>query len=266
MLRQALLGFIAVLALSGCAASQAGVTSGRIGCPEDEVQIANTGTGTWTATCRGRTYYCVSSSPPHDVFDFTPSDQDISCTQAIDDGPIASRGLTEAAEEEEPQVARGCDPECSPGFACRGSTCVPQCNPSCGAGMWCAAIAPAIPLRPRRKSPRPKSPRPRPRPRRARTSSTGRTQGGHRTDPRLRCVLRRRVDGRGQGRRHVLDPRRRYGRLDVRLGILGRHADRRLHREGRQDRPVPHVVLRASDRELPVHVPLSFDRVRCALD
>jgi len=32
----------------------------------------------------------------------------------------------------------GCDPICSPGFACQGGTCVPQCNPPCEAGEICS--------------------------------------------------------------------------------------------------------------------------------
>ena len=31
-----------------------------------------------------------------------------------------------------------CDPICSPGFACQGGTCVPQCNPPCEAGEICS--------------------------------------------------------------------------------------------------------------------------------
>ncbi len=55
---------IAVLLLSvaGCAAPLNEITSGRIGCSPDEISIVETDGGwktqTWTATCRGRTYYC----------------------------------------------------------------------------------------------------------------------------------------------------------------------------------------------------------------
>jgi hypothetical protein len=31
-----------------------------------------------------------------------------------------------------------CDPPCSPGYRCQGSTCTALCNPACGAGMHCA--------------------------------------------------------------------------------------------------------------------------------
>jgi hypothetical protein len=33
-----------------------------------------------------------------------------------------------------PAAVAGCNPICSPGFACSGQTCVPQCNPACGDG------------------------------------------------------------------------------------------------------------------------------------
>jgi len=37
-----------------------------------------------------------------------------------------------------PSDAAGpCDPICSPGFACQGGQCVPQCNPACQTGEIC---------------------------------------------------------------------------------------------------------------------------------
>jgi hypothetical protein len=31
-----------------------------------------------------------------------------------------------------------CEPICSPGFACQGGRCIPQCNPPCAAGEICS--------------------------------------------------------------------------------------------------------------------------------
>ncbi len=31
-----------------------------------------------------------------------------------------------------------CEPPCSPGFACKAGTCIPQCNPPCEAGEICS--------------------------------------------------------------------------------------------------------------------------------
>lgn len=53
------------LILTGCGAMNwhERVTSGIIGCPETEMVLTDESTGiasdTWTATCRGKTFYCV---------------------------------------------------------------------------------------------------------------------------------------------------------------------------------------------------------------
>jgi len=48
--------------LSGCAYREQ-MTSGAIGCPEDEIVATPISTNlmniTWKATCRGKTFYCV---------------------------------------------------------------------------------------------------------------------------------------------------------------------------------------------------------------
>lgn len=50
----------------GCGASLKNATSGQIGCPPDEITIsdrkANFNSSTWTATCRGETFYCSSAT------------------------------------------------------------------------------------------------------------------------------------------------------------------------------------------------------------
>ena len=35
-------------------------------------------------------------------------------------------------------AANACEPICSPGFACQGGQCIPQCNPPCEAGEICS--------------------------------------------------------------------------------------------------------------------------------
>jgi hypothetical protein len=48
-------------------------------------------------------------------------------------------------------AADGCTPICSPGFACRGGQCIPQCNPACepteicNRHRTCEPVAPAAP-------------------------------------------------------------------------------------------------------------------------
>ena len=34
-------------------------------------------------------------------------------------------------------AANACQPICSPGFACQGGQCIPQCNPPCAEGEIC---------------------------------------------------------------------------------------------------------------------------------
>ena len=54
----------AATALSGCANREA-MTSGIVGCPVSEVTVTNIQTqwttGTWTASCRGKTFYCTAT-------------------------------------------------------------------------------------------------------------------------------------------------------------------------------------------------------------
>src|SRR3954452_2372514 len=52
---------VGILASAGCGANLKAITSGRIGCPESEVEIVEEGSGTWTAVCQGQTYYCSTS-------------------------------------------------------------------------------------------------------------------------------------------------------------------------------------------------------------
>ncbi|HEY4395868.1 MAG TPA: hypothetical protein VGP64_17505 [Polyangia bacterium] len=45
-------------------------------------------------------------------------------------------------------AAGGCDPICSPGFACQAGTCVPQCNPPCEANEICSRLRSCEPAKP----------------------------------------------------------------------------------------------------------------------
>ncbi len=72
---------LSAASLTGCAHALARYSSGQIGCPPDEITISDDrrgwGNRTWTAECRGRTYFC------------TGSDEDISC-RARDEAVSAS--------------------------------------------------------------------------------------------------------------------------------------------------------------------------------
>lgn len=62
MKRLKLIGIVfSSLLVFGCA-SLSSVTSGQIGCPEDQISISNDKSGwttrTWTAECQGKQYYC----------------------------------------------------------------------------------------------------------------------------------------------------------------------------------------------------------------
>jgi hypothetical protein len=54
------LGVLAVL--TGCGPNLQAMSSGFIGCPPSEIAISdeNDSSGTWTAACRGRTFYCTN--------------------------------------------------------------------------------------------------------------------------------------------------------------------------------------------------------------
>lgn len=52
------------IVVTGCANREA-MTSGIVGCPMNEVKVTNIqtqwATGTWTATCRGKTFHCTAT-------------------------------------------------------------------------------------------------------------------------------------------------------------------------------------------------------------
>jgi hypothetical protein len=52
--------------------------------------------------------------------------------------PVAAEAVTaSSATDRTPAPADGCNPICSPGFACKDSACVPVCNPPCEKGETC---------------------------------------------------------------------------------------------------------------------------------
>jgi hypothetical protein len=61
-------GLAVLLALSGCARDLARVSSGTIGCPTDEIEIADVSVGwsetSWIARCRGLTFTCAGEHAP----------------------------------------------------------------------------------------------------------------------------------------------------------------------------------------------------------
>jgi len=67
----------------------------------------------------------------------------LSATLAAQDAAVTHRPIQDAPAPKAGGAAvaadggGGCDPICSPGFACRGGACVPQCNPPCEAGEIC---------------------------------------------------------------------------------------------------------------------------------
>jgi hypothetical protein len=57
---------VVIVALASCSASTGelqNLTSGKIGCPANDIQISNSQTGmktaSWTAVCHGKTYLCA---------------------------------------------------------------------------------------------------------------------------------------------------------------------------------------------------------------
>jgi hypothetical protein len=115
------LGFALLLSTaSGCASAfpVQGVTSGQIGCPEEDITITNDEPGfnerTWTAECNGRTYYCSAVGGGH-------GGGTVSCKESTDS----------AAKAAPPAAAAGCqfDTQCKGNRICRAGACVdPQAS------------------------------------------------------------------------------------------------------------------------------------------
>lgn len=53
--------------LAGCQTIgelRADVSSGKIGCPPEQISTADHGRLTWTAACKGKTFYCHTATAP----------------------------------------------------------------------------------------------------------------------------------------------------------------------------------------------------------
>jgi hypothetical protein len=53
-------------------------------------------------------------------------------------GPTPPASSAKPPAEKPQLAAETCNPPCSPGYQCQGTTCVALCNPACSAGMHCA--------------------------------------------------------------------------------------------------------------------------------
>lgn len=76
-----------LLASVGCTEALKGPTSGQIGCAEREITITEDSHGqyarTWTAECRGQTYYCSAHKSLELEKESGKSGAQVSCTRAI---------------------------------------------------------------------------------------------------------------------------------------------------------------------------------------
>jgi hypothetical protein len=66
----------------------------------------------------------------------------VSATFGVQDAVVPHRPIHDGQVQTQaagPSDGEGsdCDPICSPGFACRGGQCMPQCNPPCASGEVC---------------------------------------------------------------------------------------------------------------------------------
>jgi hypothetical protein len=65
----------------------------------------------------------------------------VSATLAVQDtsATVTRRRIIDVPPRPQPTAASdgGCEPICSPGFACQAGQCIPQCNPPCEAGEIC---------------------------------------------------------------------------------------------------------------------------------
>ncbi|HEX2568742.1 MAG TPA: hypothetical protein VH877_04220 [Polyangia bacterium] len=77
------------LAASGCASQLQTASAGHVGCPPQEIQIANKnigyGVSSWQATCRGHEFQCSAASST------------VRCTETLPPVPTAPAGAPAAA-------------------------------------------------------------------------------------------------------------------------------------------------------------------------
>jgi hypothetical protein len=115
---------VAAMTLAACAGQIQRASSGQVGCPAEEITIADKnrswGSVTWTASCRGNTYYCSAVSTGKDT-------EQISCKQAVaKDNAPAAQSAASSGGATAPADAAGCqyDTQCKGERICKAGQCV----------------------------------------------------------------------------------------------------------------------------------------------
>jgi hypothetical protein len=131
-IRFAMIAACAAMTLAACAGQIQRASSGQIGCPSDEITITDKSRGwssvTWTASCRGNTYYCSAVSTGKDS-------EQISCKQAVAKSNAATAASATAstassggaaAPAEAAASTGGCqyDAQCKGERICKAGECV----------------------------------------------------------------------------------------------------------------------------------------------
>ena len=109
--------------LGGCV-NLGSVSSGQIGCAEEDIVITNdehgVGARTWVATCHGKSYFCTATSQ-----------HEISCKQAVGDEPrneVSGGELVRRREAPRPvaPAVSGCqfDTQCKEDRVCEDGKCI----------------------------------------------------------------------------------------------------------------------------------------------
>jgi len=109
------------VSITGCATLPI-LSSGQVGCPSEEIQIANDEQGwatrTWTAECRGKLYYCTAFSSGQQ------GSTQVACKEKADSAP-ATAPTPMAAPAPASPVSSGCqyDTQCKGERVCRSGRC-----------------------------------------------------------------------------------------------------------------------------------------------
>jgi hypothetical protein len=121
-IRSSIVAALAAMALAACAGQIQRASSGQIGCPAGEITITDKSRGwssvTWTASCRGNTYYCSAVSTGKDS-------EQISCKQAVPKSsdamvPSAAAGAASSGGAAVPADAAGGSGGCQYDTQCKG--------------------------------------------------------------------------------------------------------------------------------------------------
>ena len=133
--------FLATVALSGLAlaacapTSQLQLSSGRIGCATEDLVIGNVASSrnseSWSATCRGQTYFCSSTSDFREVICRPQAKAVAVAAPAPAAAPAVAAAVTPAAEPAAPAAPAVTEPA------------APPATPAAEAAPAAAAEAPA---------------------------------------------------------------------------------------------------------------------------